>query len=187
MKRLLSPPLRIVHLDHEAPAAHRPIPPRASVPPTKNLQTSTAPSPEEQQAAREAVAVLVAEAQEVGCDGGEGHLHVSIRGTDGVIGLPEVVRGVLQNVLGHFAAGRAVQVAAVETDLTTNEAARLLGVSRPYLIKLLDQKQIPHFKVNRHRRVRLEDLMAHRDRQHTERRRTLDELHRRTEDLGSYD
>ena len=152
----------------------------------KNLQTSPIPSPEEQQAAREAVAVLVAEAQEVGCGGGEGHLHVRIRGTDDVIGLPEVVRDVLQAVLGHFAAGRAVQVAAVETDLTTNEAAHLLGVSRPYLIKLLDQKQIPHHKVNRHRRVRLEDVMAYRDRQHAERRETLDELHRVSEELGLY-
>ena len=149
-------------------------------------QTTLPPGPEDRQAAREAVAKLVADAPSV-LDDGRGHLHVTVKGTDDLIDLPPVMRDILQNVLEHFAAGRGVRILPVDIDLTTSQAAGILGVSRPYLIKLLDAGDIPHVKVNRHRRVKIEDLMRYREEQQEARGRSLDEMQRLSDDLGLYD
>ena len=72
-------------------------------------------------------------------------------------------------------------------ELTTQEAADLLHVSRPHLVKLLDEGTIDHYKVGTHRRVRIEDVLAYRERRATVRREKLDELTRLSEELeGGY-
>lgn len=74
-----------------------------------------------------------------------------------------------------------------DKDLTTQEAADLLRLSRPHLTKLLDEGVIPHHKVGTHRRVRIDDLLAYRAKRDTTRREKLDELTRLSEELpGGY-
>lgn len=68
-----------------------------------------------------------------------------------------------------------------------SRTADLLGVSRPTLIKLLEDGKIPFEQPGRHRRIRLDDLLAYRDRRRKERSRTLDELVQQTEASGLYD
>lgn len=149
-------------------------------------QTTPPPGPQERQSAREAVARLVADAESIS-QGGGGHLHVTVKGTDDLIDLPPMMREIIQTVLQHFAAGRGVQIIPLDTDLTTNQAAHILGVSRPYLIKLLEAGDIPHFKVNRHRRVKLDDLMRYRDERQEARGRSLDEMQTLSEEMGLYE
>jgi excisionase family DNA binding protein len=84
-------------------------------------------------------------------------------------------------------AGRAITVAPLAQRLTTQEAADLLGVSRPTLIKLLEDGKIPFEQPGRHRRIRLDDLLAYRDRRRKERSEILDELVVQTQALGLYD
>ena len=72
--------------------------------------------------------------------------------------------------------GSAVLVTALEDELTTREAADLLNVSRPFVIKLLDTQTIPHRKVGSHRRVRIADLLAYRATMQREQRDALSEL-----------
>jgi len=90
-------------------------------------------------------------------------------------------------IVQHLRAGHGVTVAPLHAELTTVEAAELLNVSRPHLIKLLDGGPLPFRMVATHRRLRLVDVLAYRDGQAAEAREALNELTRQAEDLGLYD
>ena len=72
--------------------------------------------------------------------------------------------------------GNAVKIVPVHAELTSQEAADLLNVSRPHLVKLLDEGVIPHTKTGRHRRVKFADLMSYKQRRIEESRAAMDEL-----------
>ena len=80
-----------------------------------------------------------------------------------------------------------MSVAALDAELTTTEAAELLNVSRPHLIKQLEAGKLDYRLVGSHRRVRLIDVLAYRDRQDDRAREVLDEMTRQAEELGLYD
>lgn len=90
--------------------------------------------------------------------------------------LPVEVFEVLRDVLEAMAQGQAVTIAPVHQRLTTQEAADLLGISRPTVVKLLESGEIPFEQPGRHRRVRLADVLAYRDRASAERRGALDRM-----------
>ncbi len=109
-------------------------------------------------------------------------------GPDGErVAVPAAVYTVLVNVVLAMESGRAITVAPTSTRLSTQEAADLLGVSRPTLVKLLESGQIPYERPGRHRRVRLADLLAYRDASGAARGAALDELTREAAVLGAYD
>lgn len=102
--------------------------------------------------------------------------------------LPEPVREVLRRAVGELARGDGVSVLPVETELTTQQAAELLSVSRPYLVKLLEEEQeIPFHKVGRHRRVKLADLLEYKRGQDEKRRSLLGKLSRDAQEAGLYE
>ncbi|MFC4128767.1 excisionase family DNA-binding protein [Nocardia rhizosphaerae] len=111
-----------------------------------------------------------------------------LRSAEGeVVALPaELVEG-LRLVALALSEGKAVTVAPLHTTLTTQEAAELLGMSRPTLVKLLDTGEIPFTRPGRHRRVLLTDVLAFREYRRAERTAGLSELTRISEDLGLYD
>jgi len=82
--------------------------------------------------------------------------------------LPPHVYEVLRQVVKAMKQGLAVTVVPQAHELTTQQVADLLGVSRPTVIKLLEGGQVPFSKAGRHRRVRLEDLLAYRQRRRAE-------------------
>lgn len=90
--------------------------------------------------------------------------------------VPPEVFDVLRGVVEAMAQGQAVTIAPVHQRLTTQEAADLLGVSRPTVVKLLEAGEIPFEQPGRHRRVRLADVLAYRDRASAERRGALDRM-----------
>lgn len=109
-------------------------------------------------------------------------------GRDGKrITLSGPVRDALVQVVAALGAGQAVAVGPFPTLLTTQQAAELLGVSRPTLVKMLDDGKIAYERPGEHRRLRLEDVLAYRARRRVERERAMTELVRQTEDLGLYD
>jgi excisionase family DNA binding protein len=101
--------------------------------------------------------------------------------------VPDPILDMLRVMVHHLKAGHGVSVVPLQAELTTVEAAGLLNVSRPHLIKQLESGAIPFRMVGTHRRVRLVDVLAYRDRQDAQAREALDELTRQAEDLGLYD
>lgn len=111
-------------------------------------------------------------------------------GPDGqTVPLPLEAFSVLVEVAAAMRAGKAITVAPVDQSLTTQEAANFLGISRPTLVKLLESGAIPFDRpgAGRHRRVRLQDVVAYQERRRVQRRATLDELTREAADAGLYE
>ncbi|MBB5366172.1 helix-turn-helix domain-containing protein [Deinococcus humi] len=98
--------------------------------------------------------------------------------------LPAGVAALLHSILGEVAKGHAVQVLPVHAELSTQEAADLLGVSRPHLVKLLEEGALPHHKVGTHRRVKLDDVLTYRHQRDQDRRQALQALADLDQELG---
>jgi excisionase family DNA binding protein len=102
------------------------------------------------------------------------------------IELPASVLSALRQVVHQLAQGKAVSVVPINQELTTQEAADILNVSRPYLVKLLEQGAIPFTRTGTHRRIRCDDLMAYKQQRDADRRRALSDLTQMSQDLRLY-
>jgi excisionase family DNA binding protein len=101
--------------------------------------------------------------------------------------LPASVYRALRQLVHMLAQQQSVAVVSVERELTTQEAADLLNVSRPYLVRLLEGGEIPFMRTGAHRRVRLGDVLAYKRRRDTARGDALDRLAQLNQELGLYD
>ncbi len=86
------------------------------------------------------------------------------------------ISGLLIELLRHIGTGNAVTLVPISQMLSTQQAADILNVSRPFLISLLEKDDIPHVLVGRHRRIRAEELFAYKRRRDSSRSDALDEL-----------
>jgi excisionase family DNA binding protein len=98
--------------------------------------------------------------------------------------LPPVAVALLVRALGELAQGNAVTMVPTHAELTTQQAADLLNVSRPFLVRLLEEGQIPYRRVGNRRRVLAEDLFAYRAKTDERTGRAVTELTGEAEELG---
>ncbi len=99
------------------------------------------------------------------------------------IRVPASVFKMLFSILTQMAAGNAVTIIPIHMELTTQEAANLLNVSRPYLINLLEAKKIPYRKVGTRRKILFQDIMDYKKKDDEERLKVLDKLTEQAQDL----
>jgi excisionase family DNA binding protein len=101
--------------------------------------------------------------------------------------LPATVVQLLARLVDELARGNAVTIVPVHAELTTNQAAELLNVSRPYLVRLLDAGAIPFHRVGTHRRVYAADLLGYKERRRAAQHTALDNLAREAQEMGLYE
>lgn len=96
--------------------------------------------------------------------------------TIGDVEIPEIAARSLFEILSAIASGCKVKVTTYQEEITTAQAAEILRVSRPFFVKLLEEKTIPFRKVGKHRRVMLTDVLSYKNRIDHERELVLDKL-----------
>lgn len=111
-------------------------------------------------------------------------VHLTLEDGTETVTVPRVAVNVLVRVLANLAAGQGVTLVPAHAELTTQQAADLLNVSRPYLIKLLDEDKIDYRTVGTHRRIQASSLMDYKRRDDAKRRKAADELSSMTRNMG---
>jgi excisionase family DNA binding protein len=145
--------------------------------PSTTLREPAAPTKAESQLASESGRRLARYAQR--------DLKLQIAGKRGeAITLPASAVRLLVGLLSEMAAGNAVTLLPVHAEMTTQQAAEALGVSRPFLVKLLDEGAIPSRKVGTHRRVLFSDLLSYRRKTDQQRLKALEELAAQAQELN---
>ncbi|MGI6420067.1 MAG: helix-turn-helix domain-containing protein [Thermoguttaceae bacterium] len=107
------------------------------------------------------------------------NLRLSVQADDDVeqaVAIPVAAFRLLTDILTQMAQGNAVTLMPIHAELTTQQAADLLNVSRPFLIRLIEDGRIPFRKVGTHRRIRFDDLMAYKQKVDQGRLKALEEL-----------
>jgi excisionase family DNA binding protein len=108
-------------------------------------------------------------------------------GPDGEqVPLPEEIYRLLTEVVEAMREGKVITLVPRTQRLTTQEAADFLGISRPTLVKLLEDGKIPYDQPGRHRRILFTELLAYQQRQHTDRRAVLDQMTEDASEAGLY-
>lgn len=130
------------------------------------------PSADDRQIANQLCQILAAH------KAGEAHLQVSDPATKKPveITLTPAMSDLFLELLRYIGSGDAVTLLPIQQMLTTQQAADLLNVSRPFLIKLIEKGDIPHSMVGRHRRLKAEDVFAYKSARDKARAEALDEL-----------
>lgn len=135
-----------------------------------------APSERESRLARESIRRLSPAAKK--------NLKVRVAGMKGPdIELPATAVRFLVHLLTQIAEGNAVTLTPTRAELTTQQAAEVLGVSRPFLVKVLEEEKLPFRKVGTHRRIMFVDLMKYKDKMDAQRHAILDKLAEQAQEL----
>lgn len=117
----------------------------------------------------------------------DGPLHVQVDAAGGKmtkLDLPPMITRILVDALKETAAGNAVSLVSVESEVTTREAAALLNVSRPHVIGMIDKGLLPARMVGNQRRLPLKDVLAYKAENRAKRRAVLAELVAYDQELG---
>jgi excisionase family DNA binding protein len=116
-----------------------------------------------------------------------GGLRITITDADGrEADAPEQVYRIAREALSLAREGRSAALVSYDQDLTTQEAADMLGVSRPHLVKMLEAGELPYYLVGKHRRLAFSDVIEYKRARDSRRRTALAELTADSQDLELY-
>jgi excisionase family DNA binding protein len=101
--------------------------------------------------------------------------------------IPHSLYTVLVQAVKQLMSGRAISIVPVTAELTTQQAADMLNVSRPFVVKLLEEGAIPFHKAGTHRRLYLQDVLAYKRKRDEETERALGRLVTEAQELGIYE
>lgn len=111
-------------------------------------------------------------------------IEIGVEGEAEHLTLPASAFKFLTTILDLMAQGKAISIIPSDTEVTTQQAADMLNVSRPYVVKLIEQGEISHHMVGTHRRIKLEDLEAYKSKMEKKRSMALEELTKQSQELG---
>jgi len=149
--------------------------------PLSNQAEPLTPTADEVRLARESGGRL---AKLIGDSPGDVQLRIATDGAEESIALPAKAYQLLSRILREMADGNAVALVPVQAELTTQQAAELLNVSRPFVIELIQQQLLPCRMVGTHRRILLRDVMNYKRRSDAERSQALDQLAEQAQELN---
>ena len=112
---------------------------------------------------------------------------IEIEETGERIKIPARALVFLGDILKAMGEGKPVSIVPVATEVTTQKAAEILGCSRPYLVKLLEEGAIEFIKVGKHRRIKFEDVVAYREKMEAQQKNDIIDIMCADEELGLYD
>jgi excisionase family DNA binding protein len=115
----------------------------------------------------------------------EGRAAVTVDGAPFV--LPGELAALLDQAVEYLASGEPVLLIPASAELTTGEAAEILGFSRQYLVRLIEEGRIPHRREGAHRRLLLRDVIRYREKRRAEQTAALRTMIKLSEDVGAYD
>lgn len=120
------------------------------------------------------------------------HLHsdepeIEIEETNDKIKIPLRALQLLGDILKAMSQGKPISIVPVATEVTTQKAAEMLGCSRPYLVKLLEDGEIEYVKVGKHRRIKFEDVVAYKQKMKEKQKKQLIDIMNFDEKIGIYD
>jgi excisionase family DNA binding protein len=141
------------------------------------------PSKLERKLARESYSSLISTIDQLKTDRAE----IEIEETGEKIILPLKALNLLGEILKAMSQGKPISIVPIATEVTTQSAAEILGCSRPYLVKLLEEGKIEYTKVGKHRRIKYEDVIDYKKKMKEEQKKRLIEIMHADEDLGLYD
>lgn len=110
-------------------------------------------------------------------------IKIKIQESDEYVTVPKSALDFLVNILANMAEGKSISLVPSDTEVTTQQAADMLNVSRPHVVKLLEHGAIPYKKAGSHRRIRLEDLKAYSEKLKTQRNTSLKQLAKQAQEL----
>jgi len=93
----------------------------------------------------------------------------------------------LSDILKAMSEGKPISIVPIATEVTTQKAAEILGCSRPYLVKLLENGQIDFVKVGKHRRIKYEDVLTYKQKMRDDQKREIIDIMSFDEEIGLYD
>ncbi len=141
------------------------------------------PSKQERKLAQKSYSPLLSAIDQLKTDQAE----IEIEETGEKIKLPVKALKLLGEILKSMSEGKPVSIVPIATEVTTQMAAELLGCSRPYLVKLLEEGKIEYTKVGKHRRIKYEDVIRYKQEMKEEQKKHLIDIMNADEELGLYD
>ncbi len=141
------------------------------------------PNKRERQLAQESYTSLISSIEQLKSD----QVEIEIEETSERIILPVKALNLLGEILKAMSQGKPISIVPIATEVTTQKASEILGCSRPYLVKLLEEGKIEYAKVGKHRRIKYEDVIDYKKKMKEEQKKRLIEMMHADEDLGLYD
>ena len=136
------------------------------------------PTPRETEQARSSSRLLAT------CIGQGPTARLRVVDSEGEIEVPVSALRMLIDILANMAQGNAISLVPIHAELTTQQAADFLGVSRPYLVGLVERGELPHRKVGTHRRIFFRDLLNYQQKRLAQSRAAFAELSAQAQELG---